>query len=297
MIGGVDRRRAARAIGIALVVGLGFGLRSADPARADPPLEAARGRALAVAAAAADGALAGLATVLGDAIEHARNGSAETVAGDRAPAPELEAAASALTKGTVTADTADHAVAALAGLGAAIAPDRPVAPFTLTGPDLALVAAALRSSADAATLFVERRRASVTIVEALGDAVSALDHDLPADAIARLDATKDPLELLGAWVERPPLLSYWMQVIGEFIDATRGIAVATIERDPVAQRAAAARYAKAADAARGADNALAVSLAEEGAAVSGALLERLAAAASAVADERAAIAPLTAPGS
>lgn len=294
MIGAVDARRAARAIGIALVVGLGFGLRSADPARADPPLDAARGRALVASAAAADEALAGLATLLNDAIDHARNGSADTVAGDRAPAPELEAAAGALTDGSVTADRARRAVAALAGLALAIAPDRAVPPLRLGGPDLLVMAAGLRSSADAATLFVERRQATVAIVTALGDAISALDHGFPADALARLDAAKAPLDLLDAWVERPPLIGYWMQVIREFIDATRGIATATIQGDRVAQRAAAARYAKAADAARGADNALAVSLAEEGGAVSGIQLERLAAAASAVADERAAVAPLAA---
>ena len=88
-----------------------------------------------------------------------------------------------------------------------------------------------------------------------------------------------------------------MKVIHELIDAARGIATATIEGDPVAQTAAAERYAKAAEAARGADNALAVSLTEEGGAVSVIQLQRLAAAASAVADERATVQSLAASGS
>jgi len=159
------------------------------------------------------------------------------------------------------------------------------------------MAAGLRSSAEAATIFVERRNATEAVVGALGEAVAALDADLPEAAIVSLDKANAPLALLDAWVERPPLFRYWMRVTGELIDAARGIATATIAGDPVAQRAAAERYAEAADAARGADNALAVSLSEEGAAVSVIGLQRLAAAASAVADERAAVQALIVPGS
>jgi hypothetical protein len=286
MIIGRDWRRAATAIGIALVVGLGFGLRSAVPALADPPLVAARGRALMTAAAAADAGLASLAAVLSDAIDHARSGSAETVAGDRPPAPELQAAADALGKGSETADAAHRAVAALAGMASAIAPDRPVPALPYGSPDLLAMAAGLRTSADAAALFVERRHATETIVGALADAVSALDRDLPAAAVVSLDGATAPLALLDDWVERPPLLGYWMKVIHQLVDAARGIATATLQGDPVAQKAAAERYGKAAEAARGADNALAVSLAEEGGAVSVVQLQRLAAAASAVSDAR-----------
>jgi hypothetical protein len=275
------------AILIGLVVGLGFGLRSADPALADPALEAARTRALAEAEARADSALVSLARVLTDAIGHARNGSAETVAGVRPPAPELKAAASVLEEGSSRADSAHRAVEAFAVLAACIEPSRTVQGLPLSGHDLLLMASGLRSSADAATLFVEWRNATATIVGALGEAVASLDADRPADAITSLDRTIAPLALLDAWVERPPLLRYWMQVTGELIDAARDIADATLAADPAAQKAAAARYGKAAEAARGADNALAVTLSEEGDAVSVIQLQRLAAAASAVADARA----------
>lgn len=290
-------RRALTAIAIGLALGVGFGLRSPDPSQADPPLDATRQHGLAAAAVSADAALSGLDAVLTDAINSARRGSALTVAGDRPPAPELEAAADALVAGAGTADAARRAVERLAGTAAAVVPENEVPAFTFSGPDLELMAVGLRSAAAAATLFVERRRATDALVGVLGAALSALDRDLPAAALESLDGANAPLALLDAWDERPPLLGYWMKVTRELLDAARGIATATIARDPVAQQAAVDRYAKASEAARGADNALAVSLSEAGGAVTGTQLQRLAAAAAAVADERAAVQPLAAAGS
>jgi hypothetical protein len=159
------------------------------------------------------------------------------------------------------------------------------------------MAVGLRSGMDAATLFVERRHATEAVVGALGEAVSALDRNLPAAALDSLDQATSPLALLDAWEERPPLPRYWMKVTRELLDAARGIATATIAGDPVAQQAAAERYARAGEAALGADNALAVALSEEGAAVSGIQLRRLAEAARGVAEVRAAVQPLIDPGS
>jgi hypothetical protein len=285
------------AILIGLMVGIGFGLRSAHPSLADPLLAAERARALAQAATQADDALVSLAAALAEAIDHARAGAALTVAGDQPPAPELTAAADLLQGESRRADAAQRAVESLIEMAADIAPAWHVPALSLAGPDLLLAASGLRTSADAAALFVERRHATEAIVAALGDALAALDADLPATAVTSLDRTVAPLALLDAWSEKPPLLGYWRKVTGELIDAARGIAEATIAGDPTAQRAAAQRYAKAAEAANGADHALAVSLAEEGNAVTVGELRRLAAAAGAVADERAALQPFTAPGS
>ncbi len=296
MINGAGVRRAGTVIAIGLAVGFGFGLRSADPSRADAPLEVARRQGLAAAAATADAALDSLSGVLADAIDHARLASALTVAGDRPPAPELDAAADVLVAGAGTADAARRAMDALAGTAAAVEPGGHVPAQPYGSPELLLMAVGLRSGSGAATLFVERRHATEAVVGALGQAVSALDRDLPAAAIESLDSAAAPLALLEAWEERPPLFRYWMKVIRELFDAARGIATATIAADPVAQQAAAERYAKAGHAARGADNALAVTLSEEGAAVSSNQLRRLAQAASGVADLRAAVRSLTAPG-
>jgi hypothetical protein len=297
MIGGGGQRRVVTAIVVALLVGVGLGLRSADPLQADPPTAAARARSLAAAAVAADEALARLSAVLADAIDHGRRGSAQTVAGNVPPATELEAAAARLVAGAGAADAARRAVTALAGMAAAVVPRAQVPALSYSGPDLLLIADSLRTSADDATLFVQRRDATQAVVSVLGDAVVQLESDQPEAALVSLDRAAAPVALLDAWQLRPPLLSYWMKVTRDLLDAARGIATATIDGDPAAVRAAAARYATAGAAARGADNALAVSLSEEGAAVSGIPLRRLAAAASRAADLRAAVQPLMRGGS
>jgi hypothetical protein len=80
-----------------------------------------------------------------------------------------------------------------------------------------------------------------------------------------------------------------MTISTDLLGAAGDIARATLAEDPVAQKAAAERYARAAEAARGADNALALALSEEGAAVSATPLRRLAAVADEVDEARAAL--------
>ena len=254
-------------------------------------------RSLAAAAVAADAALADLDTVLADAIDHARTGAALAVAGSLPPAPELESAADGLVADAQTADTAGRAMVALAGTAAAVAPATHLPTPSLRAPSLQLIAAGLRSTADAATLFVERRHATEEVVSALGDAVVDLENSQPAAALQSLDRTTAPLALLDAWQERPALFRYWMMITRDLLDAARGIANATLAGDPAAVRVAAERYAKAGVAARGADNALAVTISEEGAALSGTALRALASAAADTADERAAVQPLLRAGS
>lgn len=284
MISGSALHRGLTAIVIGLVVGMGLGLRSADPKQADPAAAAARAQRLASAAGIADGALSDLTTVLVDALERARRGAALSVAGESPPAPELVGAADRLVAGAGTADVARRALLVVAGTAAAVAPDRLAVSLSYTGADLLVVAAQLRAGAEAATAFVERRHATEAIVRSLGEAAAALDGDDPAAALRALDTASEPLALIDAWHDRPPLLGYWMTIVGDLLDAARGIATATIDGDAEAVAAAAARYAKAAQTARGADNALALSLSEEGSAVSGTALRRLAVAAGEAAD-------------
>jgi hypothetical protein len=286
MIGGVGRHRAAIAIASALVVTAGLGLGPSDGSPANPLLTASRAAVLASSASAADAALARLQDVVNAALDHARRGAAETLAGATPPAPELVAAADVLATGAEAADGASRAVQGLMGVAASVAPGSAVLPLSYGSPDLLSLAAGLRSSADAATLFVERRDATAAIVAALTDAVGALTDDQPAAALTDLEGTKAPLAILAAWTEAPSLLHYWMRVTGDLVDAARGIATATLAGDDAALRAAAAAYQKAGEAARGADNALAVTISEEAAAVSGSQLRRLAAIASAIADLR-----------
>ncbi|MGZ6372076.1 MAG: hypothetical protein ACXWL8_01630, partial [Candidatus Limnocylindria bacterium] len=214
-----------------------------------------------------------------------------------APAPELTAAADVLSSGAGEADAARRALVVLAGIAAAVRPGANVPALSYGGADLELTAGQLRASAAAATLFVERRHAAQAVVDALAAGLAALDKNDPAAALDSLAKADAPLALLGDWAERPPLFRYWMMISADLIEAARGIARATLDDDPAAVKAAAERYAKAADAANGADNALAVTLSQEGSAVSETPLRRLAAAADEVADARSAVNALLPPPS
>jgi hypothetical protein len=288
MIGAGGRRRALIGIGLGLAVGMGFGLRSPDPARADPPTEAARQGELADAAQAADGALGSLARRIAVAREHARLGTALTASGE-APAPELTAAAEALAAASGEADDAKRGLELLAGLAAAIEPADTIPSLSYGGTDLEQIAAQLEASAAAATLFVERRHATQAIVSALSAALAELERDEPSAALTSLAEADAPMALLDAWEQRPPLLRYWMTISADLLGAAGDIARATLADDPAAAKAAGERYAKAAQAARGADNALALALSEGGAAVIATPVRRLAAVADEVDEARAAL--------
>ena len=288
MIGADGRRRAVISIGLGLAVGICFGLRSADPARADPPAEAARERLVTDAAQAAGVALGSLGRRIALAREHARLGTALTASGE-APAPELTAAADILAAASGEADAAQRRLLVLRGLAAAIEPAAAVPALSYNGTELEQIAAQLEAGAPAATLFVERRHATQAVVDALSAALSELERDEPSAALASLAEADAPMALLEAWEQRPPLLRYWMTISTDLLDAAGDIARATLADDPLAARAAGERYAKAAEAARGADNALALALAEEGAVVSATPLRRLAAVADEVDQARAAL--------
>jgi hypothetical protein len=291
MIGAGRVRRAAIVLVVGVAIAIGLGLRSADPSRADPPAEAARQRLLAGAAKDADAALARLGADLIAARDHARQGTALTVSGE-APAPELTSAADLLADSSDEAEAARRALVALEGVAASVEPKAQVPLLSYGGTDVQLVAAQLRTSAAAATLFVDRRHATQAVLEALAAALAALERDDPASALTSLDQADAPLALLDAWENQPPLLRYWMGVSADLIGAARDIATATLDHDSAAIAAAGRRYADAAERARGADNALALTLSEEGSGVSAIPLRRLASLADEAADARAGLAPL-----
>lgn len=288
MIGAGGRRRAVIAISLGLAIGIGFGLRSADPTRADPPGALARTELMADAHDAAKVALARLSVELEGAREHARRGTALTVSGE-APAPELTSAADRVAGASDDAEAARQALLVLGGIAAAIQPGATIPVLSYGGTDLELIAAQLRSAAGAATLFVERRHATQAVVDALAVALAALERDDPSAALGSLQKADPPLALLEEWEQRPPLLRYWMMISADLLDAAGDIARATLNDDPAALKAAGERYAKAAEAARGADNALALTLSEEGAAISAAPLRHLAAIADEADDARSAL--------
>lgn len=243
---------------------------------------------MADATEAADAALARLAAELDRARDHARRGTALTASGE-APAPELTSAAEILAGASDEAEAARRGLQVLDGVAAAIDPLATIPALSYGGSELELIAAQLQSSAATATLFVERRHATQAVVDALATALAALERDDPSAGLDSLSQADAPLALLEGWKEQPPLLRYWMMVSADLIAAAGDIARATLADDPAAVKAAGERYARAAEAARGADNALALTLSEEGAAISATPLRRLAAVADEADDARAAI--------
>ncbi len=254
-------------IGI-LAIGSALCLRPADPTVAAPDIEAHRKAGLAAAANSTDALLAALVTSLDSALQHARAGAAGTRSGEVPPAAEFEAAAQAVAQASPGADALARALRDLAGMASSVAPGFSVPPSVPAGSDLLIVAAQLRASGDAATEFFERRRATTAVNEALGAAVEALRDDDPHGALDRLTEGDPALALLVAWEQPPETFGFWLATIGELYAAAREIATATIAGDAAAVERAGARYGAAAESARGADNALALALAEGASAVS-----------------------------
>ena len=276
MIGG---RSLSAVLSLGLAVGasgLCFGLRAANPAVADPPVAAARAAGLVTAAAAADDAVAELELLLESAVEDARHGAALTLAGTDPPAPLLLAAADRLERGLSTVDAAGRALDMLEGVSAAIDPTRAFPQLAVDRFALTSIGSQLSASAEAATVFVQRRHAADAVLEALRGAIAALDGRDPHAALRQIDTARAALEILSGWKQPPLALAVWLRTTGELLDAAAAIASATIAGDRQALEAAGRRYADASLAARQADSALAIALAEGGSATISVPLRRLA---------------------
>ncbi len=279
MIGG-DALRAGRSLLLVLAIVAAFGSRAADPAAADPPVEATRATLLREVIAAADAALADLEAVLRSAGEAGRRGSALAVAGQAPPGPALGEAADALQ--AISLPHGPLAVARMeasrvAGTLRSILPRGPALPdLAITADTLLGMAAQLRAGAPAADRFAMRRQQSEAAGVALADAVAALDADAPTVALGHLDELDRVLADLRGWFDAPGSFSAWLGVIGEFGAASRGLAEASLVGDSDALEVAARRYAGAAAAARGADQALGLAISEGGAAIAATPLRRLA---------------------
>ena len=292
MIGGRSRWALLSLVLAVVASGLCFGLRAASPAAADPPAAAARAARFTSAARAADAAIAGLARLLASAVEDARQGAALAVAGDDPPAPLLLAAADRLEHGLATVDAAQRAMTTLKGVAAATdpalhLPDLAADRFALTS-----IVSQLRAAADAATLFVERRHATEAVLRALRDGVAALERNDPYATLDRVDEARAAFEVLASWQQPPLTLVVWLGTTGELLDATAAIAAATIWGDRQALDAAGRRYADASVAARQADSALAIALAEGGSATTSVPLRRMAELLASAADLRASLSGL-----
>lgn len=283
MIG--NRRRRPRlavplGVGGALVLGLLFAQRPADPAAADPATASQLDAAIVAQAAEADATLHRLKEQLERAIDAGRGGAAATVAGDDAPGTQLTAAADLLAGAAAPLRDAHDSLGRLAGLLAA----RPTPPpaLSLTVDELDAAAAQLRSTAPAADAFAAMRRATGDVLGRLQDALVALDGDQPSAARAAAGAGLERLDDVRPWESRLDTISIWIDTTDALLRSLRNVADAELEHDVAAEREARQAYATAAQSASRADRARAIAISEGGGnvtsaalAASAALLERV----------------------
>lgn len=279
-----------------LAVALLGALLAARPAggAADPTIAADRAALLRAEATDAAARLDALIDQLQGALDAGRRGSALVVDGDESPRADLMEAAAAIDGASDEAALAAAATARVDGIVVAVAPRRGPLP---AGPSSTLfpgTSAQFTSAAEAADAFVVRRQATNQTLDALADALAALDDDDPRSALAHLDRAQDALDAVRDWEEPPTVLPFWLDTTGELLSAARRIATASLAGDAEAVARAADRYARAADDANRADSALAIAIAESGSSLAATPLQRLADALGAATAQRQALSEMLA---
>ena len=228
------------------------------------------------------------------ALDAGRRGSALVIEGDQSPRADLLEAAAAIDAASDEAALASAAAARVDGTLAAVAPGRGPLP---AGPSATLfpgISAQFDAAAEAADPFVARRLATDQTLDALGEALAALDDDDPLRALVELDRGQKALGTVRDWENPPTVLPFWLDTTGELLTAARRIAAASLAGDADAVARAADRYARAADDANRADSALAIAIAESGSSLAAAPLQRLADALEATTTQRQALAEILA---
>lgn len=280
-------------VGVLGALLLGALLAARPPGRAaDPTIAVERARVLRQQAMEADARLAALVDRLQSALDAGRRGSALVIDGDESPRPDLLTAAQGVAEASDEAAQAAAAAARVDGTLAAVAPRRGALP---SGPSSALlpgISAGFTAAAEAADTFVDRRQATNQALDALADALAALEDDDPRAALAALDRAERSLDAVRDWEEPPSVLPFWLDTTGELVAAARRIATASLAGNADAVARAADRYARAADQAHRADTALAIAIAESGSSLAATPLQLLADALEAATDQRRALAAI-----
>jgi hypothetical protein len=265
-------QRILLAVLAVVILGGVLGLRSPDPARADPAA-----RHLVIQQVAADRAQAlSTLTRLHDAIASAlgegRQGAALTVAGSDLPGPHLAACGRQLAAADRLVGDAQRSLGDLRAWLSVAVPGQPAPTLTLVPGELAATGGQLISAADAADAFAAMRGDTEATLASLRDAFAAIDAGDAAAALVATSAASASLARVQSWQGKLDTLPVWIDTIGALIDAIAAMARAIEQRDPAAAAAAEARYRQAASDALQADNALAIALAEGGSAVSSSAL-------------------------
>jgi hypothetical protein len=259
-----------RGLAAMLVLGGLFGLRSPDPAAADPPATAALHAQLEGQTAAARDELEDLRRAIKAAIDQARTGAALTITGTKEPGAYFAAAGSRMAAAEAALARAHRAVARVAGSLAIASPasaaDGPN--LLLRAGQLAATGAQLTTVGAAADAFVSMRRATEATLVQLAAALATLTAGDATAALVALDAADTQLASVRAWPGQLQTLSIWADTTEQLLSALRALAKATIAHDVTAARAAERAYQRAADDGHRADQALAIALAEGGSAIS-----------------------------
>ena len=268
--------RPATAVGTLAIVtsGLLFVGRSADPALADPPAEAARSTEVRDAGLAASIALERLHLALQAPLAAGREGTAATVSGSADPAPALTRAADRLDAARGPAGAALAAVDRFAGVSSAEGFALPG--YELGSAQLAIIAGQLRDAARPASIFASNRGRTERTVAELGSALAALEHGDPQGALAAADRADGELAAIRAWKADLVTLPLWIKTAGDLLVAVRRGSEALLSGDTAALAAARRQFAAAAVEAHRADVALGIAMAEGGSAIADSALHGLA---------------------
>jgi hypothetical protein len=254
-------RAAAILAGLALLALL-FGARTSTPGEADPVRRAWLLREAAAHAEAADGWLAVAERLMRGATDQARRGQAAVLAGPGDPEAAMNLAAVGFESAATPLSDAQTSLVALRWTLHAIDPAIIAPASSAMGGDAIAVAAQWRAAALPSAALADLRREAEATLDALGDALAALEADDPVASLAALDAAEAGLDEVATHSDDLAALGYWVETVQELIDAARGIALAVLAGDPVALAEAQAAYDVAAADANRADQALTIALGE-----------------------------------
>ena len=286
-------RLRSLALGAVAVGGIGllFGLRPTDPMLADPALASAYRQQLETTAGEADTALRQLGDGLQLALRSARQGAADTISGDAAPGPRLAIAGSQVEALGGRLRAARAALARLASqLAIGLRTDAPR--LALAPADLVSIGQALRDASAPSDAFVAMRLSSQGVLTELRAALIATDARQSTPALAAIGAAQRRMAAVRAYQTQLVTLPIWADTTASLLDALQELARARLAKDLGREGRALRSYTSAAANAAQADRALAIALAEGGAAISRSALQGMADALAQVQVARDGLAPL-----
>lgn len=262
-------KRLVAVAGVVLVVILLFGAAPTDLGTADPVVAAALRRQAASHASVADATLLEAEELMNEGTAQASRGQAAVLAGAQDPATFMDAAAAAFEAAAAPVDAAQVSLEALRWTLLALDPEQPPPTLDLSGADLSAIGAQWRATALPLSALTDLRQATEATLEALDDALAALDDDDPAAALDAVSDAEASLAVVSASQDELSTLPVWVDTVEALLDATADIARAAQAGDAEALAEAQAAWEAAAEGATRADRALTIALGEATAEVTG----------------------------